>query len=59
VRVVSEPERWPGAAEPESRRLRERPAWLEWCTAIVDRCFGFELREEELKTLLGKDRRRD
>jgi hypothetical protein len=38
--------------------LRTEPAWLELCTAIVDRCFGFDLREAELKTLLGGDTRR-
>ena len=37
--------------------VRTEPAWLELCTAIVDRCFGLDLREQELKTLLGDSQR--
>ncbi len=36
-----------------SHWLRAEPAWLEACAAIVDRCFGLDLRERELKSLLG------
>ena len=47
----------PLQGEPGSNRtscwVRTEPAWLELCTAIVDRCFGLDLREQELKTLLG------
>ena len=32
--------------------------WLNWCTSVIDRAFGFELRDEEMRQLLGHDRMR-
>ena len=43
---------WLQRARPAAWR-RAEPAWLEACAAIVDRCFGLDLRERELKSLLG------
>jgi hypothetical protein len=29
------------------------PPWLNWCSSVIDHAFGFDLRKEELRQLLG------
>lgn len=35
---------------------RAETPWLNWCYSVIDHAFGFDLRDEELRQLLGSDR---
>jgi len=37
---------------------RAETPWLNWCYSVIDHAFGFDLRDEELRQLLGSDHAR-
>lgn len=50
---------WPTKTAVTSRSwYRAETPWLDWCYQVIDGAFGFDLRDEELRQLLGPGRHR-
>jgi hypothetical protein len=43
----------PQSAVATSSWYRAEKPWLNWCYSVIDHAFGFDLRDEELRQLLG------